>query len=141
MNSISFDGETIGDNRTFIIAEAGSSHDGDVDLAKQMVAGTLGHNLDAIDNEAYIRRFMRTCFACSDTVVLNALSQYRAGDWPYEDFVYYYYPGKVFGYAQELMQNVRVRHDIEPIPQKEFLLLSEEDTREPTNSSIADLND
>jgi len=113
--------------------------DRDFDVA--VVFGALGHNLEAIDNEAYIRRFMRTCFACAETVVLNALSQYRAGDWPFEEFMYYYDPGKVFGYAQELTRNVHLRHDIEPIPQKEFLLLLEADGRETVGEGIAELNE
>lgn len=94
-----------------------------------VVFGTLGHNLSSIDNEAYMRRFMRTCFASADTVVINALSSYRQGEWPYEEFVYYYDPGKVFSYAQELTRNVRLRHDFEPIPQKEFILILEPDSR------------
>lgn len=105
-----------------------------------VVFGALGHNLESIDNEAYIRRFMRTCFACADTVVLNALSLYREGDWPYEEFVYYYDPGRVFGYAQELTRSVRLRHDIEPIPQKEFLLLLEDDGSEHTGAGITELD-
>lgn len=105
-----------------------------------VVFGALGHNLESIDNEAYIRRFMRTCFACAESVVLNALSLYREGNWPYEDFVYYYDPGKVFGYAQELTRNVRLRHDIEPIPQKEFLVLLRDDGSEHTGAGIAELD-
>jgi SAM-dependent methyltransferase len=105
-----------------------------------VVFGALGHNLESIDNEAYIRRFLRTCFTCADTVVINALSQYRQGDWDYEEFVYYYDPGKVFSYAQELTRNVRLRHDFEPNPQKEFIIVLEEDKTENNEPSIAQLN-
>lgn len=105
--------------------------------------GALGHRLESIDNEAYIRRFMRTCYACAETVILNALSQYRQGDWDYEEFVYYYDPGKVFGYAQELTRDVRLRHDIEPIPQKEFILVLTDDgsSDRGDGSGVADLED
>lgn len=102
------------------------------------VFGAMWNKLESIDNEAYIRRFMRTCFACADTVVVNALSSYRQGDWSYEEFVYYYDPRTVFGYAQELTRNVRLRHDFEPIPQKEFLLVLEDDGRNSDDPSISD---
>lgn len=105
-----------------------------------IVFGALGHNLESIDNEAYIRRFLRTCYACSDTVVVNALSQYRQGEWPYEEFVYYYDPGKVFGYAQELTRNVRLRHDFEPIPQKEFLIVLEDDGQDADEPAVTELD-
>jgi len=112
--------------------------DREFDIA--VVFGTLGHRLESIDNEVYIRQFMRTCFACADTVILNALSLYREGDWPYEEFVYYYDPAKVFGYAQELSRNVRLRHDIEPIPQREFLILFEDDGLARTRAGITELD-
>ena len=105
-----------------------------------VVFGTLGHNLESIDNEAYIRWFMRTCFACAETLVMNALSQYREGDWPYEEFVYYYDPGRVFGYAQELTRSVRLRHDIEPIPQKEFFMMLENDGRNENQPTVTELD-
>jgi SAM-dependent methyltransferase len=105
-----------------------------------VVFGTLGHKLESIDNEVYIRQFMRTCFASADTVILNALSLYREGDWPYEEFVYYYDPARVFGYAQELTRNVRLVHDIEPIPQREFLILFEDDGRVHTRAGITELD-
>jgi SAM-dependent methyltransferase len=105
-----------------------------------VVFGALGHNLESIDNEAYIRRFLRTCYACANTVVVNALSRYRQGEWPYEEFVYYYDPGKVFGYAQELTRNVRLRHDFEPIPQKEFLIVLENDGRDVDEPAVTELD-
>lgn len=105
-----------------------------------VVFGALGHNLESIDNEAYIRRFLRTCYTCADTVVVNALSQYRQGEWPYEEFVYYYDPGKVFSYAQEITRNVRLRHDFEPIPQKEFLIVLENDGRDADKPTVAELD-
>lgn len=101
------------------------------------VFGAMWNNLESIDNEAYIRRFMRTCFACADTVVINALSRYRQGGWPYEEFVYYYDPKTVFGYAQELTRNVTLHHDFEPIPQKEFLLVLNDDGRDNSDPSVA----
>jgi SAM-dependent methyltransferase len=102
------------------------------------VFGAMWNNLESIDNEAYMRRFMRTCFACANTVVINALSSYRQGNWSYEEFVYYYDPSTVFRYAQELTRNVRLRHDFEPIPQKEFLLILEDSNENNQSPSVID---
>lgn len=110
---------------------------GQFDIA--VVFGALGHNLESVDNETYIRRFLRTCYVCANTVVMNGLSQYREGEWPYEEFVYYYDPAKVFAYAQELTRNVRLRHDFEPIPQKEFLISLEDDDRAVDKPAISEL--
>ena len=94
--------------------------------------GTVFNALTGVSNERYLRVFMRACFESADAALLNALSSHRQGDWPYEEGVYYYSPEKAFGYAQELTRNVRLRHDFEPIPQKEFtLLLLPDDRDEP----------
>lgn len=94
--------------------------------------GTVFNALTGVSNERYLRRFMRACFESADAALLNAISSHRQGNWPYEKGVYYYSPERAFGYAQELTRNVRLRHDFEPIPQKEFiLLLSPDDTDEP----------
>ena len=85
--------------------------------------GTVFNKLNGISNEKYIRAFLQSCFESADATLINALSAYRQGDWGYEEGVYYYSPEKVFGYAQELTRNVRLRHDFDPIPQKEFNLL------------------
>lgn len=85
--------------------------------------GILNFNFEGLSNERYIRHYMGTCYGFSDAVLVNGLSNYREGDWEYEEFVHYYSPEKVFGYAQELSRDVVLKHDFEPIPQKEFHLL------------------
>jgi ubiquinone/menaquinone biosynthesis C-methylase UbiE len=85
--------------------------------------GLLNYSLEKVSNEAYLREFMRTCYGFGDAVIVNCLSSYREGDWEYEEFVHYYDPEKAFGFAQELTRNIVLKHDFEPIPQKEFLLL------------------
>lgn len=102
-------------------------YDGAFDVAVGF--GTVFNTLTGVSNERYLRAFMRACFESADAVLLNALSSHRQGDWPYEEGVYYYSPEKAFGYAQELTRNVRLRHDFEPIPQKEFTLLLLPDDR------------
>lgn len=88
-----------------------------------VIFGTVFNNLDRVSNEEYLREFMRKSFSCSDNVLINLLSDYRQGEWDYEEFVYYYSPEKVFGYAQEFTRNVVIKHDFEPNPQKEFNVL------------------
>lgn len=85
--------------------------------------GVLNYNLDRITNEEYIREYMRRTYEVCDATLVNCLSDYREGDWEWESFVYYYSPEKVFGYAQEITRDVVLKHDFEPIPQKEFHLL------------------
>lgn len=85
--------------------------------------GLLNYNLDRISNEEYVREYMRRTYAVCDATLVNCLSAYREGDWEWEEFVYYYSPEKLFGYAQELTRDVTLKHDFEPIPQKEFNVL------------------
>jgi len=85
--------------------------------------GVPNYDLERVSNQAYLRRYLKHAYDCSDAVLVNCLSDYRDGDWEYEEFVHYYSPEKVFGYAQELSRDVVLKHDFEPIPQKEFNLL------------------
>jgi SAM-dependent methyltransferase len=85
--------------------------------------GVLNYNLDRISNGEYIREYMRRTYEVCEATLVNCLSDYREGDWDWEEFVYYYSPEKVFGYAQELTRDVTLKHDFKPIPQKEFNLL------------------
>jgi SAM-dependent methyltransferase len=85
--------------------------------------GILNYNFDNVDNNRYARLFMDRCYGFSDAVLINCLSSYREGEWEYEEFVHYYDPEKLFGFAQELSRDVTLHHDFPPIPQKEFNLL------------------
>lgn len=87
--------------------------------------GILNYNFEELNNERYLRYFIDTCYEFGDSVLVNCLSDYREGDWEFEEFVYYYSPEKAFGYAQELTRGVTLKHDFAPIPQKEFHLLLE----------------
>jgi SAM-dependent methyltransferase len=85
--------------------------------------GVLNYEFPSVTNEAYLRHFLQTVAKCSDAVLLNILSDYRNGDWEYEEDVHYYSPEKVFSCAQELSRDVVLQHSFEPIPQKEFNIL------------------
>lgn len=85
--------------------------------------GVLNYNFENVSNEEYVRAYMRQTYESCEAILVNCLSDYREGDWEWEEFVYYYSPEKVFGYAQELTRDATLKHDFEPIPQKEFHLL------------------
>jgi SAM-dependent methyltransferase len=85
--------------------------------------GVLNYNFDGVNNERYARLFLDRCYSFSDGVLINCLSSYREGDWEYEEFIHYFDPEKLFGFAQELSRDVVLHHDFPPIPQKEFNLL------------------
>ncbi|MEY7849458.1 methyltransferase domain-containing protein [Natrarchaeobius sp. A-rgal3] len=107
-----------------------------------VVFGALNHKLNIVDNEVYFRRVLRSCCASSDAVLVNALSRYREGDWPWEESVHYHSPEKAFGYAQELGRDVVLKHDFPPIPQKEFHLLfrtGTEDSGVTDRSGVAEI--
>ena len=63
--------------------------------------------------------------AVSETLVVDFLSLYRIPDYPKEDFVFYHDPSEMLAFALELTPNVRLIHDYEAIPQKEFTLVLE----------------
>jgi len=85
--------------------------------------GILNYNFDNVNNDRYARLFLDRCSSFSDAVLINCLSSYREGDWAYEEFIHYFDPEKLFGFAQELSRDVVLHHDFPPIPQKEFNLL------------------
>lgn len=85
--------------------------------------GVLNYNFEEVSNREYLRTYMRQAYESCDAVLVNCLSDYREGDWEWEEFVHYYSPEKAFADAQELTRDVTLKHDFEPIPQKEFHLL------------------
>ena len=62
----------------------------------------LNYNLDRISNGEYMRRTYEIC----DAILINCLSDYREGDWEWEESAYYYSPETVFGYTQELTRDL-----------------------------------
>jgi len=52
-DTISFDGGTIGDGETFVIAEAGSNHNGDLETAKELVDAAAEAGADAVKFQTF----------------------------------------------------------------------------------------
>ncbi|MBU1019253.1 MAG: class I SAM-dependent methyltransferase [Patescibacteria group bacterium] len=89
--------------------------------------GVLNFNLKnkGIDNYEYAKDFIEKTFALAEEgLVVDMLSSYLTPDYPpEEEYVFYYSPEEMFKFAQSLTPNVVLKHDYEPIPQREFMLL------------------
>lgn len=86
--------------------------------------GILNLNFnEKIDNYDYAFQFIRNAFSLvSEVLVVDFLSSRTNSDYPREDFVFYYDPGRMLEFALTLTPNVILKHDYAPIPQKEFML-------------------
>jgi len=90
-----------------------------------VMLGVLNLNLgDAYDNEAYSRQLVSHAFTLvRHALVVDFLSARLCPDYPREDFVYYHEPTRLLDFALSLTPDVALKHDYQPIPQKEFMLL------------------
>jgi SAM-dependent methyltransferase len=83
-------------------------------------------NLDfknRIDNFEYSKQLIQTGFKLvKEVLIVDFLSTRLSSDYPKEDFVFYHDPGQVLDFALSLSDNVSLRHDYAPIPQKEFMI-------------------
>ncbi|MCW7482139.1 class I SAM-dependent methyltransferase [Leptospira kanakyensis] len=89
-----------------------------------IMLGLLNLNLEGkFDNYEYSKRLIKKAFSCSkDLLVVDFLSGNRTPEYPKEDFVFYHDPVKMLEFAFSLTDNVVLKHDYAPIPQKEFML-------------------
>ena len=92
-----------------------------------VMLGVLNLNFkDDYDNLSFSKMMIKKAFsAVSETLVVDFLSLYRIPSYPKEDFVFYHDPSEMLAFALELTPNVRLLHDYEAIPQKEFMLVLE----------------
>ena len=90
-----------------------------------IMLGVLNFNLkDAFDNYQYSKIAIEKAFMLvKEVLVVDFLSTYLTESYPKEDFVFYHEPETMLKYAFSLSQNVILKHDYLPIPQKEFMLL------------------
>lgn len=90
-----------------------------------VMLGVLNLNLgDDYDNEAYSRQLVDRAFSLvRHALVVDFLSARLSPDYPREDFVYYHEPTRLLDFALSLTPDVTLKHDYQPIPQKEFMLL------------------
>jgi len=86
--------------------------------------GVLNLNFhDKVDNYEYTMEFIRKTFSLSKKLlIVDFLSDRLVPNYPKEDFVFYHDPLKMLEFALSLTNNVILKHDYKPIPQKEFML-------------------
>ena len=87
--------------------------------------GVMNFNFkEVIDNMAYARNFItRAFFSVRECLIVDMLSDRLSGDYDKEDFVFYYAPEEMLRFCLSLTDNVVLKHDYRPIPQKEFMLI------------------
>jgi SAM-dependent methyltransferase len=94
----------------------------EVDIA--IMLGVLNLNFkEEINNYDYSKKLMNGVFGIvKDCLVVDFLSAKHNPDYPKEDFVFYHDPSEMLEFAFSLSQNVILKHNYAPIPQKEFML-------------------
>jgi SAM-dependent methyltransferase len=112
------------DAARFEVVNIGSLTPGEPVADFGFMFGVLNLNLkDSFDNYEYSKRFIRNAFASvKQLLVVDFLSSKIDPAYPKEDFVFYHDPAVMLEFALSLTPKVKLRHDYEPIPQKEFML-------------------
>jgi SAM-dependent methyltransferase len=89
-----------------------------------VMLGLLNFRLgEGVANLAYSRMVMERAFAMvGEVLVVDFLSARLTSSYPREDFVYYHEPADALGMALELADEVILKHDYLPIPQREFMI-------------------
>ncbi len=138
-NKITFDSYIGYDINSDLINEAKKNHLTDVstfqveniiDTEKTDIAdigvmfGVLNFNLkNKMDNLEYSKLFIKKAFAMvNDVLIVDFLSTNLTQDYEKEDFVFYHNPIEMLKFAFTLSNNVVLKHNYAPIPQKEFML-------------------
>jgi SAM-dependent methyltransferase len=89
-----------------------------------VMLGVLNFNLkDKMDNLEYSKLFIRKAFnMIKDVLIVDFLSTNLTQNYEKEDFVFYHDPAEMLSFAFTLSNNVVLKHNYAPIPQKEFML-------------------
>jgi len=89
-----------------------------------VMLGVLSLNLRGkYDNYAYSELLIKKAFRCvKKLLVVDFLSEKITDTYPREDFVFYHDPAQMLELAFTLTPNVLLKHNYQPIPQKEFML-------------------
>lgn len=89
-----------------------------------VMLGLLNFNLGSAEtNLAYSKLMITNALALvKEVLIVDFLSARLTVTYPKEDFVFYHEPSAMLDFALRLSENVVLRHDYTPIPQKEFLL-------------------
>ena len=90
-----------------------------------VMLGLLNLNLDGVmDNYEYSFNMIKNAYACvNEALLVDFISARRDPGYAKEDFIFYHDPSAVLEFAFSLSDNVLIKHDYLPIPQKEFMLV------------------
>lgn len=86
--------------------------------------GIFNHDYEPVSNEAYLGHSLERLTECADTVLVNALSEYRNGSGEYKDTNYCYSPEWAFRRARTVGDRVTLQHGFST-SRREFNLLVE----------------
>ena len=89
-----------------------------------VMLGLLHLNLKGTyDNYQYSKEMIRNAFSIANKLlILDFISTMLTDTYPREDFIFYHEPAKMLEFALTLSDNVVLKHNYVPIPQKEFML-------------------
>ncbi len=89
-----------------------------------VMLGVLNFNLnDKFNNYEYSCNMIKNAFEMTKGIlIVDFLSTKLDESYPKEDFVFYHDPLKMLEFAFTLSDNVVLKHNYSPIPQKEFML-------------------
>jgi len=90
-----------------------------------VMLGVLNFNLrnKGIDNYNYSKLLITNAFKLvNEVLIVDFLSSYRTPEYAPEDFVFYHDPAVMLDFALNLSSNAVLKHNYDPIPQKEFML-------------------
>ena len=81
------------------------------------------HLKEVLDNYHYSKRMIKNAFSrIKQLLIVDFISTHRTDTYPKEDFIFYHDPIKMLEFALTLSDNVVLKHNYHPIPQKEFML-------------------
>ena len=82
------------------------------------------HWKETIDNRTVTEMAVRNAFRLvHEVLIVDFLSNRLTETYPQEDFVFYHDPVDVLQMALKITPHVVIKHDYEPIPQREFMLI------------------
>lgn len=88
-----------------------------------IASGVFNYEQPDISNEKYLENFLGELFSLTkNTLLVDMISMYRAGDYPEEEWIHYYDPETVLSLGLDLTPRVTLKQDYDPIPQREMLL-------------------
>lgn len=90
-----------------------------------VMLGLLNLNLHGeMDNYEYSCNIIANALSLvREALVVDFISARRLEEYPKEDFIFYHNPSRMLDFAFTLADNVVLKHDYLPIPQKEFMLV------------------